>query len=41
MWHHPTGGEITGYNPYSLHTGLAKGVQEGYGNSDKRIHPRR
>ncbi len=41
MWNHPTSGEVTGYNPYSLHTGLARRTQEGYGNIDNGIHPRR
>lgn len=35
-WHHPIGGEVTGYNPYSLCMASARWAQEGYGNSDNR-----
>jgi hypothetical protein len=41
MWHHPIGGEVTGYNPYPLCTGSARWSQEGYGDRDNVIHPNR
>lgn len=40
-WHHAIGEEVAGYNPYSLCTGSARWAQEGYGNSDNGIHPKR
>ncbi len=39
-WHHPIGGEVTGYSPYLLCTGWARWAQEAYGNSDNSIHPK-
>jgi hypothetical protein len=41
MWHHPIGAELTSYNPYPLCTRSARWAQEGYGDSDNDIHPKR
>jgi hypothetical protein len=39
-WHHPIGGEVTGYYPYPLRIGWARWAQAGYGDSDNGICPR-